>query len=351
MEPPSDRSGTSARDDGAVPRLPKPPRWTPIPEDRDRGRCTEGGSARTARARPRAAGSPAATRPAQGTDSSEGLDPRRLGPIETPRLAVRSERRSRKRPRLAASLAVAGLALGMVSMVTIDRGSVVVPGPNVADWLLLLPAPAILPRVPLEPVDIVDPQPPAPLLEHRFGSPDESAVLAERAQALQADVARLEAERQRLSADIEADRARHDELLTEMDLPRDPPIAAPSPTGNPAAAEQPQDRSIPERIPAHRVFIHFTAGHSDAERRAVILARALEEADIAVAGLRPVGFDVRRDAVRYFFDDDQRRADLVRELAGQVGGQAEFTLQDFTHYRPPPRPGTVELWVDGAGAS
>ncbi|WGF86618.1 hypothetical protein [Marinivivus vitaminiproducens] len=128
---------------------------------------------------------------------------------------------------------------------------------------------------------------------------------------------------------------------------------AATPTIRPVALSAPAEPPGPPapRPAERRVFIHFSAGQPDAERRAEQLARALGQEGVLVADLRPVGFAIGRDSVRYFFEGDATPASGLQALVGQATGRDDFALQDFTHYNPPPREGTIEVWLSNGAAS
>ncbi len=57
--------------------------------------------------------------------------------------------------------------------------------------------------------------------------------------------------------------------------------------------------------------------------------------------IRTVATPLKQDSVRLFFDADRSAATRVRDA---IGGEAT-PLRDFRHYRPQPRPGTIEVWL------
>jgi hypothetical protein len=96
-----------------------------------------------------------------------------------------------------------------------------------------------------------------------------------------------------------------------------------------------------------RVFIHVRSSDPAARNRARAVAAELQRRGVAVAEIRGVRLPVRRDAVRYFYDQDRSAAsilqDAVRE-SSSPGGAAPLA-QDFRSFGAPPRRGTIELWL------
>jgi hypothetical protein len=61
--------------------------------------------------------------------------------------------------------------------------------------------------------------------------------------------------------------------------------------------------------------------------------------------IREVGIDSRVSRVRYFYPDDRAAAQAVRRAVAANAGDWNVDLSDFTHYRPLPRRGTIEVWL------
>lgn len=89
-----------------------------------------------------------------------------------------------------------------------------------------------------------------------------------------------------------------------------------------------------------RVFLHH-AGQPDA---AATLARALHGDRFAVAEIRAVRATPNDPAVRYFHAADRPAAVALAQRLGQASGTA-WRVRDFTFFRPPADPGTLEVWV------
>ncbi len=101
--------------------------------------------------------------------------------------------------------------------------------------------------------------------------------------------------------------------------------------------------------PDLRVFLHVSNQADAGRERAMRVARALEAQGFLIADVRDVAFAVASAKVRYFFAADRPGAErLAREAGLLLGGEDRrraVPVQDFTHFRPLPTPGNVELWL------
>ncbi|MBV0893380.1 hypothetical protein KTN05_16345 [Paracoccus sp. Z118] len=99
--------------------------------------------------------------------------------------------------------------------------------------------------------------------------------------------------------------------------------------------------AVPSRTLAQaRVVIHYPerGGH---ERTAELVGLLLA-AGTAEVETRPVRYPVERQSIRYFHAADRDVSGLIGDM---VGGGGRATVSDFTHFRPSPRNGTVEIWL------
>ncbi|WP_217330462.1 hypothetical protein [Paracoccus sp. Z118] len=87
-------------------------------------------------------------------------------------------------------------------------------------------------------------------------------------------------------------------------------------------------------------MIHYPerGGH---ERTAELVGLLLA-AGTAEVETRPVRYPVERQSIRYFHAADRDVSGLIGDM---VGGGGRATVSDFTHFRPSPRNGTVEIWL------
>jgi MSHA biogenesis protein MshM len=133
-----------------------------------------------------------------------------------------------------------------------------------------------------------------------------------------------------------------------------PPPAALAPTPMPVAAPEPapgQAAPTPGSSTARpRVFIHYTRTRPQDLARAQWLAEALVASSFELVEIRPVPHPVGLGSVRYFFAQDQSAGQrLLQEIRQHhPGKESPARVVDFSHYRPLPRPGTLEIWLPNA---
>jgi len=80
------------------------------------------------------------------------------------------------------------------------------------------------------------------------------------------------------------------------------------------------------------------------------LARYLQMQGFRVVDVRGVSFPIPTSRIRYFFEEDLREAQtLGGGLSDFLGGRTGERVQidDFTHFRPKPAPGNLEVWLAG----
>lgn len=123
------------------------------------------------------------------------------------------------------------------------------------------------------------------------------------------------------------------------------------PPSNAASGSEPHHSGpsaiAPTTHPVVQVYIHYSAGRSQDQQLAEHMASDLRGQGFTVAELRPVDFGIHRGSIRYFFAHDRAASrQLMAALARfAAAGSAPAAIKDFTHYRPSPRPGTLEIWV------
>lgn len=132
--------------------------------------------------------------------------------------------------------------------------------------------------------------------------------------------------------------------------PATAPAASPAPAApaRPAAtAASPRNAAALRAQPARqtalsdaRVVIHRSAWAT--ARDAQALARRLRRSGAGEVEIRPVRLRLEKQSIRYFHAADRAVSETLGELVGRNG---RGTVEDFTHYRPLPRRGTVEVWL------
>jgi hypothetical protein len=128
----------------------------------------------------------------------------------------------------------------------------------------------------------------------------------------------------------------------------DPPAAAAATPPLPAPQRiEPNAPPVPAEI---RVFIHHSSGDDAVTGEARALAARLQERGTRTVIVRPVPFGIRGLSVRYFHDDDLAAARQTLAITRGLLGGAPDAPADFTAFTPPPRPGTIEVWLPGGGS-
>jgi hypothetical protein len=119
-----------------------------------------------------------------------------------------------------------------------------------------------------------------------------------------------------------------------------------APAGSAGAADAVAPTSI-------QVLIYHTAGTSNA-LPAIQLAAYLQARGFAVSNIRPVDGDIERPSVRYFFEGDRpdtrRLVEAIGAFFAKAPGKAPDHATDFSHVRPKPPQGSVEVWLPPPGA-
>lgn len=102
-----------------------------------------------------------------------------------------------------------------------------------------------------------------------------------------------------------------------------------------------------------RIFIHVSSQSGAAGRVAQAAARAFVEDGQSVADRRWVDFAIGQPRVRYFFAADRaaakRTAAVFAAWLTSNGRGATVSIEDFSHYRPLPAPGNIEVWLPSGG--
>jgi hypothetical protein len=129
----------------------------------------------------------------------------------------------------------------------------------------------------------------------------------------------------------------------------EPAGAAPAGIVQAAFGEPAQPGGVADADAGIRVFIHYTAGHTEDAELARRLAAFLELRGFPVADVRPVSFPIGDAGLRYFFARDRdaswRLFEEIDWFFESMPERAPQRAADFTHYAPKPRPGNVEVWL------
>ncbi len=123
-----------------------------------------------------------------------------------------------------------------------------------------------------------------------------------------------------------------------------PPVSGapwPEPKDRPASPPTHAPLTLPTASHAARAVVHIHGSIPPLERRA--LESALKAAGFPRVAWREVDFAIGRSNVRFFHDQDRDLAQTAGAALAK-GGRAA-AARDFTHFRPPTAPGTIEVWV------
>ncbi|MHA3978592.1 hypothetical protein ACW9UR_12990 [Halovulum sp. GXIMD14794] len=99
--------------------------------------------------------------------------------------------------------------------------------------------------------------------------------------------------------------------------------------------------SPPPAVIGTRVAIHVPYSNDNAFGRRI--AQYLMADGLDVFALRSFRFGLNEPNVRYFHPSDRPVAERVTRVLTAYGHPAN--LQDFTHFRPTPEPGLIEVWI------
>jgi len=89
-----------------------------------------------------------------------------------------------------------------------------------------------------------------------------------------------------------------------------------------------------------RVVIHHPSSSGEAVSQAV--ASRLRNAGAGEVEIRRVPFGIDQESIRFFFGADRGVSEDIGTL---IAPERRAEVQDFTHYAPAPRRGTVEIWL------
>lgn len=176
----------------------------------------------------------------------------------------------------------------------------------------------------------------------------------EQAAPRQAEVkARQPVELERLRAKEEAKRPVEEQSpITQP--PSEVAIRTPEPAAPPPTVESlgaPKDANAAGTVGevSPRVFVHYTDNQPGAEEAAAQVAAGLAAHGYEVIDIRAFPGRIVRPSTRYFFAADRAETEALNPLVEQLlqaqgMGQAS-QIMALTNHMPPPRRGTIEVWV------
>jgi hypothetical protein len=89
-----------------------------------------------------------------------------------------------------------------------------------------------------------------------------------------------------------------------------------------------------------RVVIHHPSSSGEEVSQAV--ANRLRNAGAGEVEIRRVPFGIDQESIRFFFGADRG---VSEDIGSLIAPERSAEVQDFTHYSPAPRRGTVEIWL------
>jgi hypothetical protein len=137
-----------------------------------------------------------------------------------------------------------------------------------------------------------------------------------------------------------------------------PPLRAPEPPSDVLAPETlassapvrptpapPRDAAV---APSARIVIHH-GGDAESREVAQRLADQLRRANYGTVEIKVMPFEIGSASVRFFHTEDRLTAQQLVNALGPFlvwqGRAAPTAPIDFTDYRPPPSPGSLEIWL------
>ena len=114
------------------------------------------------------------------------------------------------------------------------------------------------------------------------------------------------------------------------------------PIRRPPSAE-PSGIALPPELQLILVFQNTDAAAADRVRTTLATLK-----DPPAMALRSVDFTIATPRVRYFYADDATAAAALADLLGQPSN-GTWQVQDFTHFRPGPTEGTLEVFITTSG--
>ncbi len=107
---------------------------------------------------------------------------------------------------------------------------------------------------------------------------------------------------------------------------------------------QPADAAPASAAADLRVFILYPDGAEQAAGE--LYAKLSDSGEFPLVVLRDVEFAIATPRIRYFYPEDGDSADALADvLQPPSDGDDQWTVQDFTQFRPLPAPGTLEIFI------
>lgn len=196
----------------------------------------------------------------------------------------------------------------------------------------------------------------AALTQQRAALTREIDALTKRRQSEAQTLARVEAQRRDVAAQLAALRQTLASETARPPVPQaepppaqaaTPPLAAVQASGSGADAAPPQGRGAAE---SPRVIVRYSSRQKRGAEIAWLVADRLVQHGYTLAEVRAVQAPVSSAEIRYFFAEDRGATDLIgtvvtATLRASNANAAAARVQDFTRAPSKPSEGTLEVWV------
>lgn len=101
---------------------------------------------------------------------------------------------------------------------------------------------------------------------------------------------------------------------------------------------------------APRIFVHYCRSAAGGRKLAAEAALYVQNRGYEIADIREVAYDVSQPRVRYFFAEDRPSAERIARLfdaylRSLTSERSPARVQDYTHFRPLPARGNIEVWL------
>jgi len=104
---------------------------------------------------------------------------------------------------------------------------------------------------------------------------------------------------------------------------------------------------VPAAVAADlRVFILYPDGAGAEDAAGDLYADLSSSGEFPLVVLRDVDFAIETPRIRYFYSQDADAAGALADVLEPPSNSADqWTVQDFTQFRPLPAPGTLEIFI------
>ncbi len=216
------------------------------------------------------------------------------------------------------------------------------PSPGLSAPQLTVAAPAVDLLAVSDPLEDPDPLTASPALAAVPTSTEAPQTTAGRAGSVAAEPGGVPASPSRPAADRGAEEIAA--LPPMRDLLPQPPSEAPAARPKAPRRAEGDAPSNPAGLATQQVFVHFPPNAAADAEAAVAALRAAGMENVVA---RPVTISISQSNVRFFHRADAPAARAVADALGDESVDTTPEVRDFTHFRPRPEEGRLELWLSG----